>query len=135
MHNESWKRNITRFVFEEDRGKKELVVSCFADLGCSGREGVCEHFGVDDVSGGARALPLLHPVTVEAPTIHLKIEQLNLVFHSFAQVGQTDRGTKTESCGRLPGLVDDSNEQIGFTNGHNLIAEAVLSVHQVGQNG
>ena len=110
---------------------------CFTDPGCSGREKVFEHFGVDDISGGARtlALTLLHPATVQAQMIHLKIEQLNLVFYSFPQVGQTYGGTKTESCGRLAGLVDDSDEQIGSRNGYDLIADAVLSVHQVGQTG
>ena len=45
--------------------------------------------------------------------------------------------TKTESCGRLAGLIDDSDRyrQIGSRNGYDLIADAGLSVHQVGQKG
>ena len=48
-----WDRDRDGFVMGEGGvGGGGWWVWRFGDCGCSGREGVSEHFGVDDVSGG-----------------------------------------------------------------------------------
>ena len=44
-------------------------------------------------------------------------------------------GTGAEGGGRFAGLIDDADEEVSAGDGDNLVADAVLAVHQIGEDG